>query len=370
MALLLLSGCATLQYYGQAIDGEMTILHEARPIPQVLADPHTPAPLRTQLSQIEVIREFAATRLHLPADHDFETYTALGRPYAVWNVFAAPPFSIHLHRWCFPIAGCVPYRGYFARAAAEQEASELAARGADVYVGGAPSYSTLGWFHDPVLSSALSASSAHNAGLIFHELAHALIYVPGDPEFNESFAMTVQDVGVRRWLKAEGRPGEARRYHARMEREWAVGSVVAEGLGALDRLYHRGKSPAEMSAAKQRLMQQIRYKLEAASGGWAPPVLNNASLGALETYSGGVRAFRRLLACNGGHLLAFYAAVRRLGQETPGQRAAWMATAPACPSLIPPGTGAAPDGDASRAPAIPALAGPGRSPAARSAVHP
>src|SRR5438876_7211762 len=198
-ACVLLSGCAT-PYLLQAASGEWQLLHRRVPIDSLLADPRTPPALRGHLEEVRAAREFASRELHLPDNASYRSYADIGRPYVVWNVVAAPEFSAEPKRWCFPVAGCVAYRGYFHERRAREFAAALAVRGFDVAVDGVPAYSTLGRFADPVLSSMLRYGDDELAATIFHELAHQLLYVRDDSQFNEAFASTVEDEGLERWL--------------------------------------------------------------------------------------------------------------------------------------------------------------------------
>src|SRR5947207_1836588 len=202
-ACALLCGCGTL-YLMQAASGEWQVLRRRVPIDTLLADPHTPPALRAHLEEVHAAREFASGELGLPDSSSYRSYADIGRPYVVWNVVAAPEFSVSPKRWCFPIAGCVAYRGYFREQRAREFAAALAVRGLDVAVDGVPAYSTLGRFADPVLSSMLRYGDDELAATIFHELAHQLLYVRDDSEFNEAFATTVEDAGLERWLTQQG----------------------------------------------------------------------------------------------------------------------------------------------------------------------
>src|SRR5215469_11326482 len=200
---VLSAGCGT-PYLMQAASGEWHVLHERVPIDTVLADPHTPPAERTRLEQVRAAREFASRELGLPDNDSYRSYADIGRPYVVWNVVAAPEFSVAPKRWCFPVAGCVAYRGYFHEQSARDFALGLEERGYDVAIDGVPAYSTLGKFADPVLSSMLRYGDDDLAATIFHELAHQLLYVRDDSEFNEAFATTVEDAGLERWLAHQG----------------------------------------------------------------------------------------------------------------------------------------------------------------------
>ena len=203
-ALLLLSGCADLGYYLQSIDGQMQLNAARRPLAEVVADADTPEALKQKLRRAAAIRDFASRELKLPNNGSYRNYADLKRPFVVWNVFAAEEFSIEPQRWCFPFAGCVGYRGYFSKEAAEAFAAKLRAEGREVQVAGIPAYSTLGWFDDALLNTFMHYPDYELARLLFHELAHQVVYVKDDAEFNESFAVAVELAGLERWLAQEG----------------------------------------------------------------------------------------------------------------------------------------------------------------------
>src|SRR6185437_14397083 len=193
------------------------------------ADPSTPEAVKARLTEVSAARDFASRELALPDNSSYRTYADVKRPYVVWNVVAAPEFSVRPRRWCFPVSGCVSYRGYFHERRARAFAANLASRGDDVQVDGVTAYSTLGHFADPVLSTMLRYGDPDLAGTIFHELAHQLIYIPGDSEFNESFAMTVEDEGLARWLRARGRSGELAGFRRERQVDDAIEQVFASG---------------------------------------------------------------------------------------------------------------------------------------------
>ncbi len=202
--LLSITGCASVGYYLQAMQGQVSVMQSARPISQWLADPGVDDDLKSRLKRARDIRAYAAAELGLPDNGSYKSYADLKRPYVMWNVVATPELSLKPQQWCFPVAGCVDYRGYYSKAAAQQFAEGLRRQGYDVRVSGVPAYSTLGWFNDPVLSTFIDYPEAEVARMVFHELAHQVAYAPGDSQFNESFATAVEEVGVARWLAAHG----------------------------------------------------------------------------------------------------------------------------------------------------------------------
>ncbi len=350
-ACVLLSGCGSL-YVWQAARGEWHVLHERVPIDTLLADPHTPQTLRAHLLTVRATREFASRELKLPDNRSYRSYADVGRPYVVWNVVAAPEFSVAPRRWCFPVAGCVAYRGYFRERQARDFAAGLAVRGYDVTVDGVPAYSTLGRFADPVLSSMLAYGDDELAATIFHELAHQLLYVRGDPEFNEAFATTVEDTGLERWLTAQGAMRRLREAREREQDSAALAALMARARAHLARLYASGASRSEMRADKAGILASLAADMRALEvreavsyplyEKWMAAGLNNARLAAVSTYSDCVPGFRRLLAGADGDLERFYAAARELARRPRAERHVQLCvTGPAAATATAPHAGEA-----------------------------
>lgn len=326
---LAFSGCALPGYYSQAINGELSLLSSRRPITRILANPATPSTLRQRLRLAENIRKFASAQLGLPDNGSYTSYVQLDQPYVSWDVLATKPFSLQPITWCFLFAGCVPYRGYFHRGAAEAFAERLRRRGDDVYIGGVPAYSTLGWFNDPLLSSMLDWDDMTLANFIFHELAHQELYLEGDADFNESYAVTVADVGVRRWLVTSGRQSELSIYEARQRHWHMIVLLVDTTRGQLKQLYVSGLPEKEMQARKQEIFGNLRKsyallrpQLDGDTGydRFFNGTLNNAALLTVVTYTRWVPAFRTLLMENNDDLPAFYQAVKHLARLPKGKR--------------------------------------------------
>lgn len=329
IAALPLAGCGTVAYYGQAVAGHVRLMSARVPIEEVIADPETSAAVRERLQVALAAREFAVTELGLPDNGSYTRFVSLERSAVVYNVFAAPEFSLRAKTWCFPVAGCVVYRGYFDRARAEREAGRYAAQGYDTWVGGAAAYSTLGRFEDPLLSTMLYRDDARLAGLLFHELAHQAVYVKDDSAFNEAFATAVEEEGVRRWLSAAGRAEEFAAWRRLRERAQAFESLLAATRARLQEVYASGRPEAEMRAAKAEVFAQLEREYAALKVSWdgwdgydrwfdAP--LNNARLIPSATYRGLVPAFRILLHQSGGDLAAFYAACGALAELPRAER--------------------------------------------------
>ena len=319
LALCLLSGCETLSYYAQAVGGHLELMARAQPVAWVIADPATPQPLRERLELARKIRDYASTELGLPDNGSYRSYADLGRPYVVWNVVAAPEFSLEPVESCFPVAGCVPYRGFFAQEDAERHAGRLRAEGNDVNVHGVPAYSTLGRFDDPLLSTFIRNPDAELARLIFHELAHQLLYVKGDSTFNESFAVAVEREGVRRWLAATGRSASLKEFLERQEFSRKFFAELAQARVRLKALYGMPLAPEVMRERKRTEFAALQKALEA-SPRFRIPDPNNALLASYATYTQLVPAFEKLLEEEGGNLERFYARVKTLSASAPSSR--------------------------------------------------
>jgi len=314
-----LCGCG-LPYYAQAVGGELSILHQERPITEVLQDPKTPPAVSARLRYVLRLRSFAQTALDLPVGDNYRDYADLHRPYVVWNVFAARPLSLTLKQWCFPFTGCVAYRGYFAHAQALRFAHHLSKKGYDVFVGGVPAYATLGYLQDPVLNTFLGYTRPAIAHLLFHELSHDLIYVPNATTFDESFADTLADIGVRRFLRAEGTPRQWRQYRQSVGHHAQITALMNRCRAQLRIIYaDRARPQAHRRAAKRAALRALkadiaklalRWHEQAALAPFLHEPFNNALLGAYASYESLVPAFKRLLALEDGQLPAFFRAVR------------------------------------------------------------
>ncbi len=326
-----LASCQTVGYYSQAAGGQMQLWRAAKPIDELLEDENTDPLLRQRLELVSEIRAFAIEELSLPDNGSYRRYADLERPYVIWNVFAAPALSLDPVTWCFPIAGCVGYRGYFSEQGAQRFAAGMRKRGFDVYVGGVPAYSTLGWFDDAVLNTFIGYPDADLAQLIFHELAHQVAYAPGDTTFNESFATAVELEGVKRWMAASGRDAQSAAVETALSRHQDFLDLVMRTRAELQEIYQSEQSDEVKLSLKVDAYSRLREGYQALKrewGGysgydlWFEEPLNNAKVGSVAAYNQLVPGFRQLLADNGGDLNAFYAAVVELIDMTPEERRA------------------------------------------------
>lgn len=325
-AFVLLAACGPLPYYAQALSGGARVLLERRSIEAMLRSPDTPRKLADRLRLVEELRRFAAEELALPVGKAFSQYADLDRPYAVWNVVAAPELSVDPVTWCFPVAGCVSYRGYFSQRGAQRFAERLEKKGLDVAVQGVSAYSTLGWFADPVLSTFAAYPEPDLAALIFHELAHREVYVRDDTTFNESFATTVEEEGLRRWLDSRGESEGMEAYRLRRASEDELIRRVLACRDRLAELYASDATDEAKRAEKRRLLDRLSAGAADPElgpwGDWLAGPLDNADLASIGEYRGLVPFFQRLLAGREGDLPAFYAAVSELARLPAEERAA------------------------------------------------
>lgn len=334
-AVCLGSGCSTAGYYAQSVGGHLDLLQRARPIGDWLADPATPAALKARLQVAQQARRFAVTDLALPDNASYTRHADLGRSAVVWNVVATPPLSLTLKTWCYPVMGCVGYRGYFDQAAAEAEGAALRAQGLDVSVYGVPAYSTLGWTNwlggDPLLNTLVGGSESFTVRLIFHELTHQQLYLPGDTMFNESYATAVERLGLARWQAATGRSADDPAVAQRLADFRALALRTRTALAALYASPLDDATKQDRKAALLAAMRAEHAALKAQAGGpWAGfngydgwfARANNASLALQAAYDGWVPQFEALFQQQGRDFARFHAEVRRLAALPAAQRRA------------------------------------------------
>lgn len=345
------AGCSTVSYYTQAIGGQLDILARAQPIEDMLNGDSTPpegpgqvrarpAPaLKARLETVLRIREFATRELQLPDNGSYRSFADLERPVVAWNVIATPEFSLETRKWCFPFTGCVPYRGYFAQARAERFAGNLRAEQLDVRVASVAAYSTLGWFRDPLLNTQLRHDDNELAAILFHELAHQILFVPGDAEFNESFATAVELEGLQRWLNQHPDPLALQRARDNKKRHAEFVALVLAHRDRLDSLYRSGLSENAMRAGKREILAELRgayahwrtaWPDHGRYDAWFAQDLNNAHLATVGLYHRHVPAFQEMLRQAQYNMPAFYGAVRALSRmpaETRAERLAALAVA-------------------------------------------
>ena len=329
MAIALIAALSGGCYLLQSAEGQLALMSKRQPITHVIDEPSTPPKLRAQLRSVRAIRDFASHELGLPDNGSYRKYADIGRPYVVWNVVAAPEFSVDPKKWCFPIVGCVAYRGYFVEARARRFAAGLRAQGFDVVVGGVAAYSTLGHFDDPILSTMVNWDDVELAAIIFHELTHQLLYVRNDASFNEALATTVEEEGVRRWLSSQGREQDLAEHLLQQQHYLQVIALMSQTREHLRLVYAMSLPPPLMRERKREAFETLRETYTALRtqwGGHAPfdawfaQDINNAHLASIATYFACVPGFERELKAVGGNLPAFYRRARELAKLDQPQR--------------------------------------------------
>ncbi len=334
-------GCETVSYYSQAVTGQLSLLAARQDIDKLMNSEESPAShindeTKQRLRSVLALRHFARESLALPVGNTFSSYVDLHAQsakdnYVVWNVFAAPALSIEAKSWCYPIAGCAEYRGYFSREKAQAYADRLAKEGFDTYVAGVKAYSTLGWFADPVLSSFLSYSDSALAGLIFHELAHKVMYVSGDTEFNESFATVVEREGVRRWVQMRDAPEQLKEFEQRKQLHQEFVALIAALRERLGTLYESDIPDADKLVQKTALFTDMQSKFAAFAAqhdgakryqGWLKQLDSNAKLVPINSYNRWVNALTHLFEQSDGDFALFYSRVESLANQTATDREA------------------------------------------------
>ena len=328
------TGCQTLTYYSQAAKGQAQVLLGQKRISGMVRDPEVPQKLKDQLKLVLELREFSRNELKMNPEDNYLKYRDLNRKYVLWVVYAAPPLSVKLKTWWYPIAGKFTSRGFFAEEDARKFAARLQKEGMDVYVGGAPAYSTLGWFNDPVLNTFIHYQENNLAELIFHELAHHHLFIKGDATFNESFATAVAQIGVARWLKTKRGTEQHDVYLARCDRRHNLSELLAVSRSNLKKLFSSNKTEQEKREGKKKIITALKKDLVALSGSdpgyrklavWAKRPINNAVLGARSVYHRRVPAFYALYEQNGRDMEAFLNEVEKIARLQKKERDSLLA---------------------------------------------
>ncbi len=318
----IVSSCGSFSYYVQAVNGEWSVLSAARPIDAWLDDPSVSDPLKERLRLARQIREFASHELAEPDNASYTRYADLKRAAVVWNVFATPELSTRLKTWCYLFLGCASYRGYFDRGEADRLAAALAEQGYDVSVSPVQAFSTLGWFSDPLLNTFINLPEPELARLIFHELAHQVLYVRDDTVFNESFATAVEREGVRRWLQAHGSEALRTEWKQIEQRRAQFLELLTQTRAELDRAYAGASPDQNKREGKRALFAEMQSRFRALRDGpWAgykgydrffAQPLNNAHLAAIGAYFDRVPAFEALMQATGSDMAAFFREAKRI----------------------------------------------------------
>ncbi|MCG7198231.1 aminopeptidase [Marinobacter pelagius] len=330
-----LTGCTTIGYYTQAISGHFSLMTRAEPVAEVIGDAETRSELREKLELALEARRFAGERLALPVGEAYLEYVQLDHPWVVVNLVAVPEFSLKPHSWCYPMVGCQAYRGYFSLDDARREQAGFRDKGYDTFIGGVTAYSTLGWFDDPLHSGFTRLDEDRMVALMFHELAHRVVYISEDTTFNESFATAVELEGLRTWLEHRGEADRFEEALARLQRRNQTLALVREATSQLDQLYNQLETlgPETVRQRKQGILARLAEAYGELSRSWtepgpfgpAPVTLNNANLALFRQYNQFVPGFRQLLSDHDHDFPAFYRAVEELGQQPPAKREAALA---------------------------------------------
>ena len=311
-----LTGC----YYMQAASGQWEVMRKRQPIAEVIKASESSPELAARLHLLNEARDFSVEKLGLPDNKSYRTYADLERDYVVWNVFAAPEFSLTPKQWCFPVAGCVSYRGYFSKDDALRASKRLSDDGFDVAVGGVAAYSTLGKFNDPIISTMMRWDDIDLIAVLFHELAHQVIYVKDDSAFNESFATAVEEIGVKLWLESRGEEEKMAEYIAGRELQQSLLGLVAAARSVLEKVYASDIDVLNKRAQKREHLKMLAEDVAAEmqrsgrdGSGWLSGELNNARLISMTLYEGRLPSFRALYSKCENKLQCFYAEAKKLG---------------------------------------------------------
>ncbi|MCK5719085.1 MAG: aminopeptidase [Thiomargarita sp.] len=326
----LLTACGHINYYAQAINGQLEIFSKTQPITQLLKQATISTRLKQQLTDVIQIRTFATQSLYLPDNKSYTDYADMGRSVLLWSVFATPALSLKPKQWCFLLIGCLSYQGYFSKQDAIKLAKQLRQQQYDVYIADVPAYSTLGWFNDPLLNTMLLWSRYTLAGFIFHELAHQKLYIANDTVFNESFATAIELIGTERWLAQYGTEEEQLHYQQIQQRQKAFLQLVTSTYKDLQAIYkQKNITIEEKQIAKLATFQQLQFQYQilkkswnnyAGYDIWFSTELNNAKLLAVITYQDFVPAFKILYHQEKSYLPNFYQQVEVLAKLSKEER--------------------------------------------------
>lgn len=326
---LVVQGCSSIGFYWEKIQGHAEILNAQQPIQEVIENPKTAASVRDKLINAQQARKFASEVLLLPDNDSYRNYVDIKRDYVVWTIVATPPYSIKPKEWCFLIVGCLSYRGYFSKQAAEEFAATLKDQGMDVYVSGAKAYSTLGWFDDPLLSTMLYKSEAYRVGIIFHELAHQQIYVENDTAFNEAFATSVELEGIKAWYTQTANQQKFKKHLIAKKRDKDFKTLLRNTRKELEILYAEKQQPKKWQTRKEIIFKQLHlsYKKFKRKWGnytgydkWMSQDLNNAHLALVATYNNWLPAFSKIFEKANRNYKVYYKEIERLTELDKTQR--------------------------------------------------
>lgn len=324
-----ISGCSTVNYYAQSIQGQFEVIQKRQNIKPLLSSNKLSNSLRNRLETVLELRKFSTDQLGLPNNNSYLSYADLERNYVIWNIFATEEFSLSPIKWCYLIVGCLGYRGYFSETEAKQHAMKLKEQGHDIYLGGVSAYSTLGWFDDPVLSTMLRWSDVQLATVMFHELAHQQLYIKNDTEFNESYAEAVATIGVTKWLEQSTDYKLLSEYIQAQSQEKQFISLVMKYKTVLGELYRSETDKKQMLLQKAMVFKQMEDEYKILSrhwkkdryAHWFSADLNNAKLAAVVTYQQYTSSFIKVFNKLGRDLERFYSLIKSLSKCKQVERA-------------------------------------------------
>lgn len=332
---ILLGGCAQLEYYSQSIAGQWEIISISKPIDKILLDENVPDSVKEKLSVIQEIRGFATEELNLPDNNSYLSFADINREYVVWNIIATPKLSLEPLQWCYPIAGCLDYRGFFNKDDALNQANKLQEEGYDVFIGGVSAYSTLGWFDDPVLNTMLKKDLNYLVKVIFHELAHQKNYIRNDTEFNEAFAETVAITGTRKWLSIYRSKSELEEFNRNQDADDKFVSIVLNARKELEKIYNSNLPDQLKLQIKSQILANMReeykstwsyHNTETNYDEWFENDINNAKITIVATYRNLIPGFIQLLEYSGNNYDSFYHLVKAMEQCSLPERRTILAT--------------------------------------------
>jgi predicted aminopeptidase len=331
---VLMTACSGPSYYLQAMSGHWGLMRDRQDISSLIEDPATDPRLGGQLRNAEDIKVFAEMSLDLPAKNSYTSYVQLETDAVTWNVIATPEFSLEARRWCFPVAGCLPYRGYFEQDKALDSAERLGKKGMDVFIAPATAYSSLGWFDDPLLSTMLNGSDTRLAAIMFHELAHQRVYLRHDAAFSEAYANFVAREGVRTWLASEKREDDLKRQQQFESATVVFAKLVTGTRESLTRLYGSDMPVDQMRSQKTGQLESFKNAIRELANqghpagtyfhGWTRTPVNNARLALYDTYDGGACAFQNLFSNAGRRWPDFHRLAKQVSRLDTTERKAWL----------------------------------------------
>ena len=327
-------GCSSANYYSQAVSGHLSLMMAGEPVERLIASDSTEPALKAKLLLSQQALDFARDRLALPTDDAYSDFVTLDHPWVVVNLVAVPEFSLTPHRWCYPIVGCQAYRGYFDLADARAEQARFDARNYDTFLGGVTAYSTLGWFDDPLHTGFTNLTDGRMVALMFHELAHRVVYIAGDTRFNESFATAVELEGLRLWAREYDNPDMYARARQRLDYRAQTLAMVKATSARLETLYGQPLPEATLRARKAEILASLLADYLNAAEQWQQPGpfganpsgLNNANLALFRQYNDYVPGFRQLLRELDYDFPTFYRQVENLSERPEPERKARLKT--------------------------------------------